>query len=112
MIYIESGFIKGFSKDEKWIIGRSLVDAWGYPYKPEKIEFILERDEYKRIDDRFKRNHFTLTLGDLKGVINSLELLYYENFDLEALYNDVTREDVKKILNKLRSIKKKGVGQK
>ncbi|MDO8669008.1 MAG: hypothetical protein Q7K65_01805 [Candidatus Buchananbacteria bacterium] len=104
MIILEKDCIIGFSKNEAYIIGKSLIDAWGYPYRPEKIKILKERDEYKNVDERFEKENYRIKLKDLATVINALELLYYENIDLESLYDDVSRKEVKILLNNLQKV--------
>lgn len=105
MIELQNNFIVGFSEDEVYIIGKSLIDAWGYPYRTVNINFLVDRGEYKKIDERFGRADNKLQAGDLLPVINALELLYYENGDFEALYDNVTKKDVKTLYEKLKTIK-------
>lgn len=89
------------NKQQKYILGKSLNDSWGYPYKQEKVKFLSDREKYKEIGDKLDNNDYTLDIFDLPLVLNSLEMLYYENGDFEALYDNVTRDDVKSLLNKL-----------
>ena len=100
----EQGCIKGFSKDETYIIGKSLIDAWGYPYKPKKIRLLQDTDEYKNVDELLTKNGYEIELKNLPIVLNALELLYFEHGDFEALYDDVTREDVKLLFEKLKKL--------
>ncbi|PIT90564.1 MAG: hypothetical protein COU22_01440 [Candidatus Komeilibacteria bacterium CG10_big_fil_rev_8_21_14_0_10_41_13] len=94
------------NKQERYIIGKSLIDSWGYPYKPKKIKFEFDFEEYKRIDEKLDQNNHELEINDLPVILNSLEMLYYENGDLEALYNNVTKNDVKILHDKLEKIYK------
>jgi hypothetical protein len=105
MIELQNNFIVGFSRDEVYIIGKSLIDAWGYPYRPVNIKFLVDREEYKKIDERFSSADNKLQTSDLSPVINALELLYHENGDFEALYDNVTKEDVGLLHKKLETIK-------
>jgi hypothetical protein len=101
MIELKDDYIKGLSKDESYIIRRSLIDAWGYPYRPDKIKILYSSLEYKNVDDKLEKNNREIDLNDLGIIINALELLYFENIDLEALYDNIDREDVKLLIDRL-----------
>ncbi len=103
MIQLKNNFISGFSHDEIYIIGKSLTDAWGYPYRPKTIKFLTDREEYKKVDDKFNgQNGYQIDQNDIAIVLNALELLYYENGDFLALYDGVTMEDVKTLYERLK----------
>ena len=104
MIIIDNKQLKGFSKNEEYIIGKSLIDAWGYPYRITTIKMLGNRDEYKIVDDRFTQSNYILELVDIEIVINALELLYFDNGDFDALYDGVTKDDVKTLYKKLKQI--------
>jgi len=94
------------NKQEKYIIGKSLNDSWGYPYKPEKIKFLFDREKYKEVGDKLDKAGYAVDLDDLPLILNSLEMLYYENGDFVALYDDVTKDDVKVLFDKLEKFHK------
>jgi hypothetical protein len=94
-----------FTNDEVYIIGKSLIDAWGYPYNPKNIKYLAAREVYQKIEERFnKESDYKLLFNDIPLVLNALDLLYYENRDFEALYDGITKEDVKALHNKLKSL--------
>lgn len=103
MINLENSYIKGFSDDQVYIIKRSLVDAWGYPYRPEKIELLKDRSIYKSVNEKFRKSEYTLQIEDLSVVINALELLLFENIDFEALYR-IAGDDIRLLLDELKEI--------
>ncbi|OGE74345.1 MAG: hypothetical protein A3I07_02745 [Candidatus Doudnabacteria bacterium RIFCSPLOWO2_02_FULL_42_9] len=104
MIELKNNIVLGFAKDESYIIAKSLIDARGYPYKPNKIKFVATEKEFGSALNDFEKNNSSIPIKKLEVVINALELLYYENGDFEALYDGVSKEDVKKLLDELRNL--------
>lgn len=105
MIQLQDNFIVGFSIDEIYIIGKSLIDAWGYPYRS-SVKFLVDREKYKKIEEGFGHAGNKLQIQDLVLVINALELVYYENGDFEALYDNISKEDVRVLYEKLKTFSK------
>ena len=112
---VEKNEIKRFLKHEGYLIYGSLVEAKGYPYRTTwtgrtpKVNFLFTKEEYDRVYkelDKFKTyEELIVKISDLPVIINSLELLYYENGDFYALYDGVELEDVKVLIDKLKSVK-------
>ncbi|PWB39086.1 MAG: hypothetical protein C3F02_00495 [Parcubacteria group bacterium] len=90
------------SKQEKYIIGKSLIDSWGYPYILKKVKFLFDREVYKRVNERLQKMDYVLKFEDLSIIINSLDMLYYDNGDFVALYDDITKDDVNALRDKLK----------
>jgi|GEM_PF-5065824 len=91
---------------EKYIISKSLNDSWGYPYKPKSIEFKFDRDKYHKVSLKLDNSGFAIEYDDIRVILNSLDMLYYENGDFESLYDGVTKDDVKVLYAKLEKFNK------
>jgi hypothetical protein len=103
---IKEGFLTDFdkSRNEFYFIFGSLTEASGYPYQPKKINFLYDREKYKSLCDSIWLSKESISIKNVPIIINALELLYYENGDFYALYDNVTLDDVKKVLDDLKQL--------